>query len=244
MKNPLASSLLALLCVTVSLPAATLVHRYEFGGNLNDSAGGLNATAPAGESVASVSYGASRPARASGPVASVQLGKDATKVSGFTIPAQAIPDVGSVSLWFQADQANAGEGADYIFNMGGTYNRDLRLALGATRTALEANAANTNTGLGQVQAGTWYHVVITWDRKAGIADFYLNGTFVKSRTWQDLGLFSPSPMRVGNWAFSPRYLENQFRGSIYDIQIYSGRLDLAEVRRLHATPGGVIKSGK
>lgn len=243
MKLSFASGLVSFLCIAAGLSAATLTHRYEFGGNLNDSVGSLKPTTPIADAVVgTVTYGASRPPKATGPIASVQLGKEVGKISGFTVPADAFSDAGSVSLWFQADQANAGEGADYIFNLGGTYNKDLRLSISDNKSSLGANVANTNHHLGMVTAGTWYHVVITWDRVARTADLYLNGAKVRTATWSDPELFSLVPMRVGNWAFSRRYVENQFRGSIYDLQIYSGQLGAADVSRLHASPGTVTGS--
>lgn len=233
--------LFALLCLTASVHAATLTHRYEFGGNLNDSVGGVKVTTPsAGPSMFPLSYGASRPAGASGPVASLEVGKVPGTVSGFAVPAEAFADSGSLAFWFLAEQDNAGEGADYIFNLGGTYNKDLRLSIAANKSVVEVNAASTNTSLGSIKAGTWYHVVITWDRAARTAEVYFNGSLVKSRTWDDPELFSLAPMRVGNWGFSQKYADNQFRGSLYDLQIYSGQLDASEIKRLYVAPGGVI----
>ncbi len=233
--------LFAAICTTaISHAATTLTHRYEFSGNLNDSVGAANATVANTEGLPTeLAYDAARPTGASGPVASVQIGQAADKVSGFIIPVAALSDVGSISFWFKADRSNAGEGADYLLNMGGTYNKDCRIAIAAGKEVLEANVANTNTSLGQIAGDAWYHVVITWDKDAQTANLFINGKLAKSRTWDDPARFSLSPVRIGNWAFSMKFANNQFKGSLYDIQVYSGQLTASEVKQLHAVPGSI-----
>ncbi|MFA6960693.1 MAG: LamG domain-containing protein [Opitutaceae bacterium] len=231
--------LVPFLLVAPAHAAATLTHRYEFAGNINDSFRAADAIDGA---KAAVTYDAARPAGASGPVASVRIGQAAGEVSGFTIPGSVLSASGSLGFWFKADRAEAGEGADYLVNMDGTYNKGFRFAIAAGKSRLEANVADTNTQLGNIVANTWHHIAMTWDSVAKTADLYFDGALVKTKTWNDADRFSPSAMRVGNWALSPKYLNNQFNGSIYDFQIYSGRLDAAEVKLLHSTPGAVLGS--
>ncbi|EIP97083.1 hypothetical protein OpiT1DRAFT_01511 [Opitutaceae bacterium TAV1] len=240
----LAAILTGILCASTSAHAtATLTHRYEFNGNLNDSIGTANAIAATIDGLpAALAYDAARPPEASGPVASIQIGQAADSVSGFTIPVVALSDVGSLSFWFKADRSNAGEGADYLLNMGGTYNKDLRISIAAGKDRVEINVANTNTQLGKITEDAWYHVVVTWDKTAQTANLYFNDALAKNRTWDDPARFSLAPGRVGNWAFSPKYTNNQFKGSIYDLQVYSGQLDASEVKQLYAAPGSVIGS--
>lgn len=239
----LTASLLAVLCsATFVHAAATLTHRYEFSGNLNDSIAGANALAAAVDGLPTeLAYDAARPPEASGPVASIQIGQTADSVSGFTIPVAALSDAGSLSFWFKADRSNASEGADYLINMGGTYNRDLRISIAADKEVLEANVANTNTSLVRVAGDTWYHVAVAWDKDAQTASLYINGKLAKNRTWDDPARFSLAPVRIGNWAFSAKYANNQFKGSIYDLQVYAGQLNASEVQQLHAAPGSVSK---
>ncbi|MDR1283680.1 MAG: LamG domain-containing protein [Opitutaceae bacterium] len=242
----LATSLLAVLCsATLVHAAATLTHRYEFSGNLNDSIGTSHAVAATIDGApAELAYDAARPPEASGPVASIQIGQIADGVSGFTIPVVALSNVGSLSFWFRADRSNAGEGADYIINMGGTYNKDLRIAIAAGKETLEANVANTNTLLARIVGDAWYHVAVTWDKDAQTANLYINGKLAKSRTWDEPVRFSLAPVRIGNWAFSAKYANNQFKGSIYDLQVYAGQLDASEVKQLHAAPGSISQPGQ
>lgn len=226
--------------------AASLTNRYEFNGNLKDSVGALHGVGTqAGEASAPVSFDAGRPAGASGPIASLRVGHVEGTVSGFTIRNFAAAETGSVSFWFKSERANAGEGADWILNAGGTYNKDFRVGVSANGSMLEANIAKTNGGLGRLKEDTWYHVVITWDKAAGTAKVYLDGApSSKVREWTDPELFQPNAIRVGNWAFSPRYVVNQFSGLIYDLQIYSGELTPEEVKRLFAAPGSVAGSAR
>lgn len=237
----LASTLVAFCASALSASAASLTHRYEFNGNLNDSVGSLHAKGTvSGEFTVPVSFDAGRPSGASGPIASVRLGHVEDAASGFTIPGETLADSGSVSFWFKADRANAGEGADWILNAGGTYNKDFRVGISGNGTMLEANIANTNGGLVRVKENTWHHVVITWDKASRTAMTYIDGKPSKAREWSDPELFKGGPVRIGNWGFSSRYIVNQFSGLVYDLQIYSGELEPAEVKRLHAAPGSAL----
>lgn len=244
MKTPrLTFSLLSLVCATTLSHAASLKHRYEFNGNLNDSVGSAHATGTSfNEASVVVAYGAARPPGASGPVASVQLGQTEGKTSGFSLPDSLMPRAGSLSFWFKADRANAGEGADYLLNVGGTYNKDLRVSIASKEEHVQANVANTNTRLGKITAGTWHHVAITWDEAASSARLYFNGTLVRTRQWDDVALFSPTRIRIGNWAFSKNYLNNQFQGAIYDLQLYVGQFSDEDVKQLFAAPGSTLSA--
>lgn len=242
------AALMGVFCATLVSAAATLTHRYEFNGNLNDSAGSLTGVI-SGEGTASTAplFGGSTPLGAVGSGQSLQVGQTEGKRSGFTIDASGIPGAGSISLWVQSDlTATTGDQADYVFNQGGDWAKGIRLFFRDNNTnRLRLSVGDTavaSTAFDLVQ-GTWYHVAVTWD-SIGSAALYVNGTYIGGSDAVAAGKFATSPLNVGSWSFSSltntTTLVNQFHGSIYDFQIYDGRLAADEIALLAATPGIAI----
>lgn len=251
------TALFASVCLAALARAdATLTHRYDFNGNLDDSVGSINAT---GSSTGTYStapvFSADTPSGAVGSGQSLQLGQTAGTRSGFSINSAALSSTGSISLWFQHDLAaiaNDGQ-VDYVFNIGtGTWNHGLKLHLNnnSSNLALRVGGADAQVVVGThmgVAQDAWYHVAVTWDSSASgsSASYYINGSLVASQSIAgSIAGIGSAALSVGNWSFpaadSASFLANQFQGSVYDLQIYAGQLDAAQVALLAGAPGSAI----
>lgn len=237
-------ALLGLLGATALAHAnTTLAHRYEFDNNVTDSVGTTNATATGTwepSSLAAPTYEHYVPSGATGPTQSVQLGTTQDAVSGFSVPASAFSETGSISLWMQHNLAQTSTSdSDYILNMSTEWNRGIKLYFAGSSSNLVARVGDKAIGTQQALVqNTWYHVAITWDKTTGDASFYVNGALVANDS------FTPSTLpftglNVGNYSFSSTYLNNQFDGSVYDLQIYDGQLAPSDISLLYANPGTV-----
>ncbi len=244
---PLAISTI-LLCLC-SAQSATLIHRYEFNGNLTDSVGTLNGTATGNATyLEAPSYVTAAPLGATGPTKAISLGANAgTKVSGFAIGNAAALDAtaGSLSMWLNPGTPVVGDTtSDYILyqpTIGtGMYltinpnsNSNLTTRFGTTTPAISANNV--------ISAGTWINAVITWDSINGVK-LYINGTLQGTQALT--GYSTTAGLRFGNFdlsnAVATSYLANQYKGLIYDVQTYSGVLTASEASYLYSNPGVAV----
>ncbi|AHF92072.1 anchor protein [Opitutaceae bacterium TAV5] len=240
----------ALVCATTLAQAdATLTNRYEFNGTLNDSVGTTGAAASGtGTYSEAPGFGGGTPTGATNPSQSLQVGQTTDVRSGFTINSAAYSGTGSISLWLRSDlAATTNSQADYVFNQGGDWQKGIRLFL-RDNNSNQLRFAIGDTTIGTWSAGvtqdTWYHVAVTWDTANTSAFFYVNGALIGSSTSVAASKFATTNINVGNWSFpagtSSSYLENQFKGAIYDFQIYSGLLDAGQVAFLAVNPGLAI----
>ncbi|MDR1283679.1 MAG: LamG domain-containing protein [Opitutaceae bacterium] len=246
----IATILLGLVCAApFAQAAATLTHRYEFNGTLADSVGTTDGTASVtGDNSEAPGFDSGTPEGAIGPAQSLQVGQTADTRSGFSIDSVAYASAGSISLWLRSDlAASTNSQADYVFNQGGDWQKGIRLFLRDNNTN-QLRFAVGDTTIGTYTAGvtrdTWYHVAITWDTANTSASFYVNGALVSSQTNVAEAKFAATNINVGNWSFpavtSTSFFDNQFKGSIYDLQIYEGLLDAGQIADLYANPGTAI----
>lgn len=245
MKRPriLAALAAALVATTFACADATLVHRYEFNGTLNDSVGSIHGVASgAGLYSEAPSYGSITPAGAVGPDQSLLVGQTPGIRSGFTVTdTPYLATSGSISLWFRYDAA-ANE--DYLLSVGG-FNDGLQLVFNSA-TSIYFRLGGTNVGSKtSLVANQWYHIGLTWDVSTTSAAFYFNGALVSS-TSNVTGTINPfNKLDVANFGHpanpdSASYVANQFQGAIYDLQIYSGQLDATEISTLAGNPGTAV----
>ena len=234
MRDNVKKVLLAVI-IGVALGAqARISHRYTFDGNLEDSLenkhgkptlDGVHIEPP--QFVADIPLGAVEDA----PSKSVQLGMDASKKSGFTLPNILTYGSGSCSIWLKPETLSGG---NYIFQ-----SKELKLMVpkGTSDLRLICNGRGLQDKTG-VERGKWIHVVVTWDRRSSDAlSYYVNGARVASKKDEKLtGLFG---IQVGSYDLrdNAKHLENQFKGKLYDLQFYNHSLDAKQVEYLYANPG-------
>lgn len=225
--------------------SATLIHRYQFNNNLNDSVGSVNGTAtPNNTYLEAPTYITAAPTGATGPTTSINLGANAgTKNSGFSVANTALnPSSGSLSFWLNPGTPVSGDTtSDYVIyqpNIGAglfvTINPNVNSNLNARVGSAAAISAN-----GAVDPGTWLHAVVTWDITTGIT-LYVDGASVATQSLS--GYTSTAGVRFGNFDLgnAATYLPNQYKGLIYDVQSYSGALSSTEVSYLYNNPGAAV----
>ncbi len=238
----------AILFVIASIPylcdGSTLIHRYEFSNNLNDSVGTIAGTATGnGINTEAPSYVTAAPTGATGLSTSIFLGQNSdTKKSGFALTNSVLDHTsGSLSLWLNRATAVADGNADYIIyqpNFGdgmqlyipdpGNNPADLRSRLGGSSNILAENTLAPNN---------WTHVVLTWDSNG--TELYINGSSTGTGTLANFT--ATASLRFGNFDFGGSgYLDTQYSGYIYDIQSYAGALTSEEVSYLFSNPGTAI----
>lgn len=91
-----------------------------------------------------------------------------------------------------------------------------------------------------IQTGVWYHVVGTWDAKAGLK-MYVNGVLEDTNSTLLTRSASSEPLMIGNQpAFGPRL----FNGLIDEVQVFGRALTAAEVEAIFdAGSAGQCKVG-
>lgn len=222
--------------------AATLIHRYTFNGNVNDSVGSVNgAVTGSATYLEAPTYVTAAPTGATGVTTAISLGVNAgTKNSGFSIANSALDQTaGAISFWINPGTASDST-SDYLL-----YEPSIGTGMHIYVSNPSVTNANLTARVGSqagisassvVTTGTWRNVALTWDSTNGI-NFYIDGTWVGT---QALSSFTTTAgLRFGNFDLSnvSTYLGNQYTGYIYDFQSYSGALTAGEVSYLYSNPG-------
>jgi len=250
MKYLVSSLSLAALAVCLSpLQAATLVHRYEFNGNVRDSVGELNGSPTPNiqndsYKLEAPTFVSDAPQGASGPMKSIQLGVNAGMLkSGFDLAAALLDRAsGSLSFWLKPGGAgNADSSPDYVIYepkigdgmfvaMNPGKHSDLAVRFGPEE--------GTTAASGVVAEGAWIHVVITWDESSGV-NLYVDGALKGNAPFK--GFPSTAGIRFGSFDFSgDQFLDTQYAGLIYDLQAYQGALSAKDAAYLYNHPGETL----
>lgn len=248
-------TLLMICSLSVSLlnaQAATLAHRYEFAGNVNDTTGTLNGTATTnlvnGDfALESPRYVNDVPDKADGPDRSIELGANSGRLkSGFHVPNGVIDrKEGSLSVWLKPSGASPANDVaiDYVLFLpkigDGLFvainpnsHADLAARIGSAKGVVKAS--------GVISTGKWIHVVITWNKENEL-ELYVDGTLQGHAPVE--GFTSEASLRVGNFDFSGLgFLDAQYGGLLYDLQVYSGALSAENVSYLYNHPGGTASN--
>lgn len=89
-----------------------------------------------------------------------------------------------------------------------------------------------------VSIGTWYHVVVTFDKGTGDKDVYINGTNVQSETVTVTTYSDQSDFRIG-WKNKPS-ANDGWDGLIDEVSFWNGRLITSgEVTTLYNSGAGI-----
>lgn len=95
--------------------------------------------------------------------------------------------------------------------------------------------------IGYIQDEKWQHIVLTWNGLKKNCQLYINGKLSGSCEQLASHLNFGGDLRVGNYddvrTDRPSNLTNQFKGSIFDLQIYSKSINQTEASELYRKPG-------
>lgn len=221
------------------LSQAELVHRYTFESGVSDRIGGIDgAPTTATTYTEAPVYSTDVPPGTvpSAPAQSMEVGMSyGTKKSGFEVDDSIIHlNQGAYSLWMKADVMSHG---DYIFApLAGIYGPKL-VGSSATSVSVSAGSPAAIVSL-PIAAGTWHHIVVSWDNVNGDLVVFLDGERAGSDTFEPYDI-APSTVRVGTFELrnNEDNFYNQYDGHLYDIQLYDGMLELDNALTLYKNPG-------
>jgi len=155
----------------------------------------------------------------------------------------------SISAWFRPASVPPGRGGDnnayYAIVVKPGYHEglvyDYARQFQFQHWGVDATGAGQWTGTGTYGVayppGTWYHVVATWDRPAGVLSIYVNGDLIRqTSTTPNLASrdFGTSPWYIGIAGPSYATYKWQANGSVDDVRLYNFALDAAQVGVLAA----------
>lgn len=206
-----------------------LIAHYKFDGNLNDETNNWNLSQ-------SVDF--------AGTLAYVE-GQDGTAngaVTGFTSPdyLETATDFSisgnnsrTMMAWIKVDAfSNAGLA---VIGLGEkTNNNKWTFGTQGTKARVEIQGSGFNgTTFGDLVAGNWYHIAVTYDNLDNVVNLYVNGSFSDTRTWANLNT-TTTPLRVGNDynATTPPQTRG-FQGAIDDVRIYDFAFTASEIEAIY-----------
>jgi hypothetical protein len=232
MKKTVASKhLMAISLIVLGLPcllsAQTLVHRYSFVTNANDSVGTANGTnvPPTTGGAATISNGLNLPGNATA----------GNGVSGYvSLPNGLIHGDTNITVecWLTQNQANTwGEAWD--FGSSGTTNFALIPAPASGRNGGNMIVAFTPNG-NEIDlntpttfpSGTEQYVAVTYNNSSLMANLYLNGALDGTATFSGTnyspGTYGGVTGTTANTFGNDVYGDPQFGGTIYEVRIWNG----------------------
>lgn len=160
---------------------------------------------------------------------------------------------GSVSFWFKASDlshsSDRGQGGQGLWskdssgwNEGGDHLTIWLNSNGSLRVRHQipddsSQDINLYSASSSVSANQWYHLVYTWGSEGSF--LYLNGNEVDDNSAVRSLAGNPEPIIVGanawtteNYGSSSGNLKDKFKGEIDDLRLYSGQVDIDEVREI------------
>jgi len=131
--------------------------------------------------------------------------------------------IGSISFWIRA---NSLTGVQRFFGTGNDFEGRI------DGTTFYNDFGNEGSGLNYtLSIGVLYHFVCTWNDFNNTAEMYVNGALINTNT-------SVNTPQSGLAALFSRYgTTNYFNGSLYDIRLYTRKLNASEALTIYNSRG-------
>ncbi len=142
----------------------------------------------------------------------------------------------SVSVWFKADDLSSQRGIMSVGNNDADGSPIWLLVVRSNARLSIYHGGNYRDGTTPLTAGTWYHVVYTFDSTSNAVKLYLNGKLELSTTVGD------SNVNAGNLYIGTGY-PTQFDGLIDDARIYNYTLSANQVKTI-MNEGSSVRFGQ
>lgn len=223
------------------------MHRYFFSEeSLQDLVGKQNGQGPTGAEFDAVKFSEDVPEKASGVSLDLSEVEDG-KISGLSLPGSVLrAESGAYTLWIKAAQEVEGEKNNYII-ASTPLQEGVSLVL-RNRSRVLVHAKGKNIGPVTVAPqDDWHHMAVVWDATndsaAGPrAELYIDGKTVGSVALE--GAVSAKKLNCGTYQLEygfdnsgQSFAAHQYRGLIYDLQIYGDSLTAGQVKKLYENPG-------
>jgi alpha-galactosidase len=208
-----------ILAFTVS--AASLVARYEFENNVNDSTGTYNGTAYNG------------PTYATGIVGSYAISLDG--VNDYVQITRPVAGDFTIAFWIKTTQtAGSGQwwaGAGLVDGDTTSSSRDFGTSLVGSKFAFGIGGTDTTiTSTTSINNGQWYHVTAVRTQSAGSFSVYVNGVLENTATGSTSLLNRSATLRIGGILTGST--GSFFNGNIDDLRFYDYVLSASDIATL------------
>jgi len=205
---------------------------YQLDGNDNDTTGNNNGTSEANVSYSSTGAKFGQAATFNGSSSYINLPDNlVNSVSGqeFTI-----------SFWFNSDDITryAGTFSAYAYD-GNNHGWTIYTGYSSSKLRFLSYAPSLTTmdfsGTTTLSASTWYHVAVTYSKKASICKLYLNGVLDGSgATTGDRSYISNHTYNIGANNNGAGGLEGYYDGKLDQIRVFSKALSEEDIATLYA----------
>jgi hypothetical protein len=170
---------------------------------------------------------------------SIQVGMKLGLKSGFTAPGEGVKSDGSISFWAKADTmtsdnylvfATPSSSSTGGFSIRSTANRYIVFQMGG------ANQTNKTS----FPIGVWHHIVLTWNNTKRDAQMYVDGSLAATiKAYPNT--VKVGELRIGGYDMTTlNFSSRQFKGKLYDLQLYTKALNRSEIATLYKYPGATL----
>lgn len=224
-----------------------LVHRYFFSEqSTSDLVGKEDGQSPSIAEFDAIKFSEEVPKKATGVSLDLsQVGKD--RLSGVTLRGSVLSaKKGAYALWIRPAQEVADEINHYI--IGSVPLLDGITLVIRSRSGVIVHAKGSSIGPASLApANTWHHIAVVWDATNDSAvgpraELYVDGDLVGTVALK--GMVAAQRVICGAYILKyefgssgQSYSANQYRGLIYDLQIYGDSLMAGQVKQLYENPG-------
>jgi alpha-galactosidase len=216
--------ILCLFALILMFPAsaASLVARYEFENNVNDTTGTYNGTAYNG------------PTYVAGIVGSYAIHLDGT--DDYVQITRPVADNFTIALWVKTTQtAGTGQwwaGAGLIDGDTSSSSRDFGTSLVGSKFAFGVGGTDTTiTSITSINDSQWHHVTAVRTKSSGSFSIYVDGVLENTATTAvNVSLNRPTYLRIGG--IQTGATGSFFNGDLDDVRLYDYVLSQSEISTL------------
>jgi glucose/arabinose dehydrogenase len=225
------------------LPGPTLLHRWSFNGDANDSIGGANATVAGTATVANNQL----QLPGGGPFAnyaSINIGSTLSTNASLTV--ETWMTINTLTTWskvwmFGVNNAGGEPALSYIDFTPLTGPGPPKVDFDTSLTGEMNTLGGTDPAL--LVTGHQYHVVVTFDAVANVMSLYLDGALADSASMGGYDI-TQLGFDTGHFGSGFYFGDPDFNGSVNEMRIYSGSLAPLDVaNNFAAGPDTVVPPG-
>jgi alpha-galactosidase len=223
-RSTLLVALIYAFILTFTVSAASLVARYEFENNVNDTTGTYNGTAYNG------------PSYTAGVVGSYSISLDG--VDDHVQITRPVAGDFTIAFWVKTTQTGGtGQwwaGAGLVDGDTSSSSRDFGTSLVGSKFAFGIGGTDTTvTSITSINNGQWYHVTAVRTQSTGSFSVYVNGVLENTATGSTSLLNRSTYLRIGGILTGTS--GSFFSGNIDDIRLYDYVLSASDIATLAGT---------
>lgn len=235
--------------LVVGVPAANgqVLHRYFLSEKSEkDLVGQQHGQLPPSAEFDAVEFSEDVPEKGSGVSLDLSQVGDG-KISGIVLDGPVLnAEKGAYSLWIKPAQEVEGQRNNYIITSTPMKDGITLVLRSGARVLVHAQGKNIGP-VALTPRDAWHHVAVVWDAandsaEANLAELFIDGEPAGSATLE--GPVKAKEVHCGTYHLKygfdnsgQSYAASQYRGLIYDLQIYGDSLTAGQVKKLYENPG-------